>query len=550
MSFGLDHHIPSKSNSNTIKTEFENFYYQTQKHLNHLSNTEKDNIKSKLRRTCENYSQISTKNIYYRTIYNLSKRKNIVVLKQDKGRGVVIMNKNKYEEKCLEHLNTNNFIKLDIDRTNNIETNVKNAVLKIKKKVSKDIYEKIYPSGSNPGKFYGTAKIHKLREEDKTNVELLPIRPIVSNIGTATYELAKYIGKIISPLGKSNYTINNTAEFIKSLEAIKIPEGFQMISFDVKNLFTNVPLEDTINIIMKKVYEENVIKTFFTPIELKFLLHLCTKEVLFSFNGNLYQQIDGIAMGSPLGSIIANIFMCQLENILMPTLNKFMTPWKRYVDDTFAFADPAKINNILEILNSYHPNIQFTYEIETNKQLPFLDVLLKRENSKIKTNIYRKSTNTNIYINWFSHSPNNWKIGTFSNLIKRATLICSQKEDLMNEIDYLKNVFVNINHYPPKTIDYIIKKEILEYTQSPTSNTTTLSSTNNKNIENNETNSITLTLPYKGKEGENIIKKMNKELKNVIQSNIKLLITFKSRKLESFFGVKDKTNLKHKHNIV
>ena len=59
-----------------------------------------------------------------------------------------------------------------------------------------------------------------------------------------------------------------------------------------------------------------------------------------------------------------------------------------------------------------------------------------------------------------------------------------------------------------------------------------------------------MTLPYKGKEGENIIKKMNKELKNVIQSNIKLLITFKSRKLESFFGVKDKTNPKHKHNIV
>ena len=115
-------------------------------------------------------------------------------------------------------------------------------------------------------------------------------------------------------------------------------------------------------------------------------------------------------------------------------------------------------------------------------------------------------TPKNDYINWFSHSPNNWKIGTFSNLIKRATLICSQKEDLMNEIDYLKNVFVNINHYPPKTIDYIIKKEILKYTQSLTSNTTALSSTNNKNIENNEINSITLTLPYKGKEGKNFTK--------------------------------------------
>ena len=71
-----------------------------------------------------------------------------------------------------------------------------------------------------------------------------------------------------------------------------------------------------------------------------------------------------------------------------------------------------------------------------------------------------------------------------------------------------------------------------------------------KNIKNNEINSIISTLPYKGKEGENIKKKMSKELKNAIQSNIKFLITFNSRKLESFFVVKDKTNCKDKHNVV
>ena len=67
---------------------------------------------------------------------------------------------------------------------------------------------------------------------------------------------------------------------------------------------------------------------------MKELLHLCTKNVHFTFNGEIYIQIDGVAMGSPLGPVLANIFMVELEKIIIPKLEKDVKLWRRFVDDT------------------------------------------------------------------------------------------------------------------------------------------------------------------------------------------------------------------------
>ena len=90
-----------------------------------------------------------------------------------------------------------------------------------------------------------------------------------------------------------------------------------MVSFDVKSLFTSVPLEYTIDIIIKRIFEDHEITTIFTKSEMKKLLTLCTKNVHFSFNNEIYIQIDGVAMGSPLGPVIENIFMVELETTLV-----------------------------------------------------------------------------------------------------------------------------------------------------------------------------------------------------------------------------------------
>ena len=116
--------------------------------------------------------------------------------------------------------------------------------------LSENDYKKPYPTGSRPGLFYGMAKVHKLQSnQDLTE---LTEGPIISNIGTTTYETAKYLNNFLSPLGKSQGTLLNLKVLVEKIKAEIISIGYKMISCDVKSLFTNVPLDETIEIILQK----------------------------------------------------------------------------------------------------------------------------------------------------------------------------------------------------------------------------------------------------------------------------------------------------------
>ena len=127
----------------------------------------------------------------------------------------------------------------------------------------------------------------------------------------------------------------------------------------------------------------------------------------------------GAAMGSPLGPVLANIFMVELEQNIIPTLSKDISLWKRYVDDTICFVNSNRISHVLESLNSFHSNIKFTIEIQKENKIAFLDILIHSK-TLINTTVYRKKTNTDLYINWKSFSVNNWKWGALKTLISRA----------------------------------------------------------------------------------------------------------------------------------
>ena len=114
----------------------------------------------------------------------------------------------------------------------------------------------------------------------------------------------------------------------------------------------------------------------------------------------MYLQVDDVGMGSPLVPVFSNIFMVELERNIVPTLTNDISLWKRYVEDTICFIKLTSINKVLETINSYHTNIiKFTINIETDKNFSVLDVLLILNNSMISTKVYRKNTNTDIYIN-------------------------------------------------------------------------------------------------------------------------------------------------------
>ena len=98
-------------------------------------------------------------------------------------------------------------------------------------------------------------------------------------------------------------------------------------------------------------------------------------------------------MGSPLGPVLAGVFIVELERSLVPKLCEHMMLWRRFVGDTITCIKPTSITHVIKVLNIFHSNIKFTYEEERDGKNPFLDVLLIKKNDTFEKIVYIKPTN-------------------------------------------------------------------------------------------------------------------------------------------------------------
>ena len=291
----------------------------------------------------------------------------------------------------------------------------------------------------------------------------------------------------------------------KKLE--KVPTDHSFIFFDVESRFTHFPLDYTINIILRRIYGDNELYTNISKKEIKELLFLCTKNIHFTFN-KIYQQCDGLVMGSPLGPVITGLFMVELEKSLIPTLMEHMSPWKQYVANTIAVIKFSSIEHVLSLLSSFHPNIEFTYELERNGKINFLDVMLIRRNDTLQTTIYRKSTHNRVYLHWNSYAPRAWKHGTLRKILIQAYKICSSNELLQNELIQTEEEFIKINGYPKWVFNQVNEEckvpRNVDYDKNVTANNENISTTHK------------LVLPYKGERGQKIINSVNNYIKRLL----------------------------------
>ena len=161
---------------------------------------------------------------------------------------------------------------------------------------------KIQPIGSNPAKIYGLPKLHK---------QNVPLRPIVSAIGSYSHNLAKFLSDILKPLASNEYTVKDSFTFVN--DVLSVPSIPFMCSFDIVSLFTNIPIDETINICLDELYKNSDSVNNLSREQFRKLLNYCVKQNHFMFEDRIYDQIDGVAMGSPLGPVLANIFMSHLE---------------------------------------------------------------------------------------------------------------------------------------------------------------------------------------------------------------------------------------------
>ena len=197
-----------------------------------------------------------------------------------------------------------------------IESSIKNCLDDLFNNcyLSKADYKFLKPDGSKPGIMYGLCKVHKYNS--CTN-DIRPFRPILSAIGTAIYNLAKFFVPILKelPILKeftvNEYTVSDLFSFC--MEIKDKDSSLFMALFNIQSLFTNIPLDETINICVDRAFQNKRKVKGLLKRQFKQLLTLAVKSSCFVFNDIYYQQIDGVAMGSPLGPTFAKLFLKELS---------------------------------------------------------------------------------------------------------------------------------------------------------------------------------------------------------------------------------------------
>ena len=313
-------------------------------------------------------------------------------------------------------------------------------------------------------RFYGLPKIHKPE---------CPLRPIISNVGTATRSLAGWLASILTRyLGTfSGAHLRNSIHFKEKMVEFAQSNSLnnsKLVSLDVTALYTNVPLEPVLNFIDQKI-DAGVINIPIPKSTFLSLIRLCVNNNYFEFNGKFYRQKFGVAMGSPLSPVLANLFMEHYESELVPAIPGARPKlWLRYVDDVLvAWEDTSDFDKFLSSLNSLAPSIKFTVEWEEGGTIPFLDTKVFRCNSHFRFTVYRKPTHAGQYLHYFSWHPPQVKRSVVFSLMLRAHRICDVSF-LRGELDSIFQCFYKLG-YPKYYLNAILYDVRAKFYRNPRS---------------------------------------------------------------------------------
>ena len=300
------------------------------------------------------------------------KEHDLIITKADKGNTTVILNKTEYIEKTVEFLNNNEIKELTKDPTNKFQKQIKSALKETEYILTKAEKSKLI--NMNP-------KIPSLRGQPKIHKKECPMRPIVNCRNAPNYKISKELLKILKCRlsNDKNNSVKNTTELVTALNTLQMKPSFRLVSFDVTNMYTNIPIIEAINTIENNLKSNNSVKEIE---EIVRLLRVVLTQNVFQFDNKIYTQREGLAMGSPLSGLIADIFINALENaFLEKTSTKGIVIWKRYVDDVICIYDTELTSEetILQSINSLHHSIKFTKESETDRKINYLDITIERK---------------------------------------------------------------------------------------------------------------------------------------------------------------------------
>ena len=337
--------------------------------------------------------------------------------------------------------------------------------LNVHSEIDEATFQTIGPQAAKPARAHGLPKIHK-------QFDTIPkFRPIVDTTGTTHYGIAKFLSHLLHPLTTNEHTIKNTFDAksrIESIDPAHFQQGFKYVFFDVEPLFTNVPLERTIQVIEKRIYDDKELPTKLKRSTLRKLIRDTCKKTVFSCNDVYYEQIDGVSMGGSLGPVMANIILTEFERIVInPPINSGIIKFYcRYIDDTLLLIKHDDIDFLLNQFHSFDRNIRFTCDVFPDEPPHFLDLNLDGN----KFSIYRKHTFTGQYTHFDSFVPWKHRIAWIRSLLGRINKISSPTK-LAQELQFLKKI-ASWNGYPERVVFSLIKRFNQNTTNDQDNNTT------------------------------------------------------------------------------
>ena len=390
-----------------------------------------------------------------------------------------------------------------------------------------DIYDKVYPKGSLPARIYGQPKMHKLKANDILSKQVPPFRIIVSSLGAYNYNIAKYLTQVLSPLIPTNHCAKDSFSFVEDLKQVSLNDKF-LVSYDVVSLFTNIPLKETIDLAVNLIKSKDS-RVKMSHAQLRKLFMFATSQTHFVYNDQYYDQIDGVAMGSPLGPVLANLFMGVHENEWLQSYPDIGPSfYRRYVDDIFCVFDSEdQAKSFLDYLNTKHESIKFTSEYEQDGMLAFLDVQVSRDPHGVPvTTTYRKPTNTGLLTNFCSFTSFSYKIGLIKTLTDRAHKINTDAFKLANDLKFVAKVLQK-NSFPM----VLVKKVMSGYGNNTTPP--------RDSVEGDEVECRYFKLPYIGQYSTTMKQKL-KKLITLYCEKVDARLIFTSSKVGQYFSNKDK----------